>query len=159
MTSHSPDLSLTDLSETILLIDAEVTLKRLASYGCKVECPERGWRQLSGGREYVRCVSGPVRISGLPSNLSVEISRARDDPSHGWAGSIELSPADAGDSTWVEGIRKLLLQTFQRVSSGAEGGAEIYERGSLEQGTLFPGPTPQFARLFLHRREAVRSKG
>ena len=159
MAPRPPDLSLADLSETMLLMDAEAILQRLASYDCIVECPQRGWRQLSGGREYVTCVAGPVRISGLASHLSIEISRVRDDPSRGWVDSFELSPVHASDSAWGEAIRKLLSQTFEPISAGSAGGAEVYQRGSLEQGTLFPGATTQAARLILHRRDAVRAAG
>ncbi len=149
-----PELSLIELSELVLLVDPEAIFAQLASGGCVVRCPEVGWQSLAGGRESAQCTIQPIRVSGVVSELVIEITRMSNEPHRAWVNGFDLRPGSREKAAWVRRIREIFSQGFEPPSRD-EDGVEIYERGAIEQSILFPGSSTEPAHVLMHRRGLI----
>ncbi len=148
-------MTLAELSELALTGDPDLVFRRLAERGCPLEPPAGPWKPLAGGLEYNQYLAGPLRVDGIPSALTVEVTRPGHSPEQAWAGSFDLRPVGA-DADWIERIRRALQRDFQRVTS-SRSDVEIYDRGSVEQSILFHDSPDGPARLLIHSRGQIHN--
>jgi hypothetical protein len=154
--SAIPELGLVELSELVLLGEAQAVSAQLAVAGCHLDWARVEWHPLAGGREYARSKGVAVKVDGIASILVGEVTRGPGQPDEAWVTALELHPVSDDNSLWIEEMRSVLQRDFPSQRQGS-GGIEIYDRGSIERSMLFPGSESETARVYMHRRAVIRN--
>jgi hypothetical protein len=161
-----PAFTLPQLGDLVAHAPAADALASLRAAGATIDCPDSGWRPLSGGLEYSSCTGGVVRVEGVDTQLSIELLRPQPGASFPppeqarqvWLSAIELQPPGGDFDAWVAGMRAALQRSFA-LASKEPTGAEKWSRNGRQGALLLPAQGSAPPRLLLQRLSETRQPG